>query len=47
MLIVETRPYVRNRTLACFTFQSNEETKCNATVIYRHYRDFCNFLVML
>ena len=37
MLVVEMRPYVSNRTLACFAFQSNEKTKHNSTEIYRYY----------
>ena len=37
--------------LACFAFQSNKETKCNATGIHTvdimKYRNFYNYLVML
>ena len=31
MLIGETRPYVSYRTLACFAYQNNQETKPNST----------------
>ena len=37
MLVMKTKSYVSNQTLACFAFQYNEKAKPNATGIYRYY----------